>query len=127
MPKVAAKRIREKATQMKNAWNEGAPAVTEFRNTTKDGFEADLAAAQVVDNEIDELKAQTRMKEDLRDNLYAKIGGSMVDVRKGVEGHKDYGDDSPLYGAMGFVRKSERKSGLTRKIKTSEPKPGDTE
>ena len=29
-----------------------------------------------------------------------------------------YGDDSPLYGAMGFVRKSEKKSGLTRKKKT---------
>ncbi len=29
-----------------------------------------------------------------------------------------YGNDSPLYGAMGFVRKSEKKSGLTRKKKT---------
>jgi hypothetical protein len=27
------------------------------------------------------------------------------------------GNDSPLYGAMGFVRKSEKKSGLTRKKK----------
>ena len=28
-----------------------------------------------------------------------------------------YGNDSPLYGAMGFVRKSEKKYGLTRKKK----------
>lgn len=31
---------------------------------------------------------------------------------------KAFGDDSPLYGAMGFVRKSECASGLTRKTKT---------
>jgi hypothetical protein len=34
-----------------------------------------------------------------------------------VAGVPDYDDDSPLYGAMGFVRKSERASGLTRKKK----------
>src|SRR5215212_8712497 len=104
MAKIFVKRIREKAIQMKGAWNEGAPAVTEFRNTKKDVFEADLAAAQAVDDEIDDLKARTKMKEDDRDNRYAKLEDDMVDIRKGVEGHKDYGDDSPLYGAMGFIR-----------------------
>ena len=34
-----------------------------------------------------------------------------------VAGDPAYGNDSPLYGAMGFVRKSEKKSGLTRKKK----------
>lgn len=38
----------------------------------------------------------------------------------GVAGSPDYGNDSPLYGAMGFVRKSEKKSGLTRKKKPTE-------
>lgn len=33
---------------------------------------------------------------------------------------RNYGDDSPLYGAMGFVRMSEKKSGLTRKKKPTE-------
>jgi len=35
----------------------------------------------------------------------------------GVAGDPAYGNDSPRYGAMGFVRKSERASGLTRKTK----------
>ena len=39
------------------------------------------------------------------------------EVGLGVAGSPDYGNDSPLYGAMGFVRKSEKKSGLTRKKK----------
>lgn len=127
MPRVKVKRIREKAIQMKTAWNEGAPAVTEFRNTKKDVFEAKLTAAQALDNEIDELKARTKIKEDERDNIYAVIEDDLVDVRKGVEGHKDFGDDSALYGAMGFVRKSERKSGLTRKNKTGDNESGDDE
>jgi len=33
----------------------------------------------------------------------------------GVAGDPNFGNDSPLYGAMGFVRKSNRASGLTRK------------
>ncbi len=36
-------------------------------------------------------------------------------IARGVEGHPDHGDDSPLYRAMGFVPFSERRSGLTRK------------
>ena len=36
-------------------------------------------------------------------------------VGMGIAGDPAYGNDSPLYGAMGFVRKSEKKSGLTRK------------
>lgn len=39
----------------------------------------------------------------------------MIDqIVAGVVGHDDYGDDSALYEAFGFVRKSKRKSGLKR-------------
>ena len=40
-------------------------------------------------------------------------------VGMGIAGDPAYGNDSPLYGAMGFVRKSEKKSGLTRKKNTT--------
>jgi|GEM_PF-844636 len=124
MPRVHVKRIKEKVINIRNAWNEGAAAVTEFRNTNKANFETDITDAQTVDDEIADLKAQLSMKEDERDNRYAKLDNDAVDIRKGVEGHKDYGDDSPLYGAMGFVRKSERKSGLTHKKKNADNKDG---
>ena len=45
------------------------------------------------------------------------VGDKRSKVGLGVAGSPDYGNDSPLYGAMGFVRKSEKKSGLTRKKK----------
>jgi hypothetical protein len=117
MAKVQVKRIKEKALKIQNAWNEGAPDVTEFRNTKKADYDARIALGQSLDDDIEALRAQVSMKEDQRDNVYSLLDDDNVDVGKGVVGHKDYGDDSPLYGSMGFVRKSERQSGLTHKTK----------
>lgn len=111
---VAVKRIKEKALQIQNAWNEGAPTVTEFRNTKKVDYDADIAAGQASEDRIADLKAQLSMEEDNCDTIYTRINGSNVDVHLGVKGHKDFGEDHPIVGAMGFVRKSERASGLTR-------------
>ncbi len=41
-------------------------------------------------------------------------------VVNGIIGDPNFGPDSPLYGATGRTRKSERKSGLTRKKKTGD-------
>lgn len=114
MSKVKVKKIKEKALQIQNAWNEGAATIIEFRNTKKVDYDADIAAGQASEDRIADLKAQLSMEEDNCDTIYTRINASNVDIRKGVEGHKDFGDDSPLIGAMGFVRKSERDSGLTR-------------
>lgn len=39
----------------------------------------------------------------------------------GIIGHDDFGKDSALYEAFGYVRRSKRKSGLTRKKKKEVP------
>lgn len=64
-----------------------------------------------------ELNAELKMKRDVRDDKYVALNDKRSKVGLGVAGSPDYGNDSPLYGAMGFVRKSEKKSGLTRKKK----------
>jgi hypothetical protein len=38
-----------------------------------------------------------------------------VKLREGVEGSENFGQNHPIYEAIGFVLQSERKSGLTRK------------
>lgn len=48
---------------------------------------------------------------------YAALNDKRSEVDLGVAGDPAYGNDSPLYGAMGFVLRSEKKSGLTRKEK----------
>lgn len=115
---VKIKQIKEKALRIKTAWEEGAPDVTEFRNTKKSDFDAAIAEGQASENRIAQLKAELSLEEVNCDTIYTQINAYNVDIRKGVEGHKDYGDDSPLIGTMGFVRKSERDSGLTRDTKT---------
>lgn len=114
MEKVQIKRIKAKVLRIQNAWNEGAPHIPEFLHTPKTDFDADIVAGQASEDRIAELKAQTALEETNRDKIYARLDDSAVDIRKGVEGHKEFGNDCALYGTMGFVRQSERRSGLTR-------------
>ena len=115
MAKVNNKEVREQCTRMNDAWVEGAPTV-EFNGFKQADF-ADIADA-AADAAIGDMEAQLDMKRDVRDAKYAALNAKRSSAGKGVAGSKDYGDDSPLYGAIGFVRKSDRASGLTRKTKT---------
>lgn len=117
MAKVNNKEVKEQCNVMNDAWFEDAKTI-EFNGITQAGFVADIDDAANADAEIADLEAQLKMKRDVRDAKYIALNEKRSAVGKGVAGNKDYGDNSPLYGAMGFVRKSERASGLTRKTKT---------
>ena len=120
---VNVKQIRERVTKMNNAWLQGAPTVA-FKGIKQSDFQADIQAAAAADQEIAEMEAQIRMKKDARDAKYVKLNSDSVKIRDGVEGDPNFGTDHPLLEAMGFVRESTRKSGLTRKkSKTPTPKP----
>ena len=102
---------------MNDAWVEGAPGVT-FNGIKQNDFQTEIEAAAADDAAIADLESELKMKRDVRDDKYVALNEKRSKVGQGVAGSPDYGDDSPLYGAMGFVRKSEKKSGLTRKKKT---------
>ena len=118
MANVNVKRVKEQCDVMQDAWSEGAKTV-DFNGITRVSFKADIDAAAVADDEIGDLEAQLKLKREARDDMYAALDEKRSKVGQGVAGNADSGDDSPLYGAMGFVRKSERKSGLTKKTKQS--------
>ena len=87
-------------------------------NIPKSGIaEAEIKAAAADDAAIADLESELKMKRDVRDDKYVALNEKRSKVGLGVAGSPDYGNDSPLYGAMGLVRKSERASGLTRKPK----------
>lgn len=114
MAAINIKMLKEKVEKMLSAWFEGARDV-KFMNISREDLAAKNTAAESLEGEINELRALTKMKEDELANMYLDINNTTVSVRNGVSGDPNFGDDSVLYGAMGFVRKSERRSGLTRK------------
>ncbi len=116
MPKVDNKSVREKCDKMNDAWFEGAKSAS-FNGIAQADFQTEVEACAAKDAEIADLRAELNMKIDARDDAYVTLNDKRSKVGQGVAGDPAYGDDSPLYGAMGFVRKSEKKSGLTRKTK----------
>ncbi len=114
MAKVNCKEIRERANRINTAWKQHAPTA-KFNNIEQADYEASINAAAAKDQQIADAEANLRILKDERDDLYRNINNDSVKVRDGVEGDSNYGTDSPLVGAMGFVRKSERSSGLTHK------------
>ncbi len=78
-----------------------------------------LSADQLADAEAGLQNAGERKIADmiahyLNLEMRAKSKGLIL-VTHGVRSHPDHGEDSPLYRSMGFVPKSERGSGLTRR------------
>lgn len=57
---------------------------------------------------IADLEAELKLKRDVRDDKYAALDQKRSQIGNAVAGDPAYGNDSPLYDAMGFVRKSER-------------------
>lgn len=109
--------IKKRAVKIDDAWKEGASSV-EFMGVKQTDFNGKITAVKAKEQTLDELRVQVKILEDEILDDYAVLDDTIVDVANGVRGNRDYGDDSPLYGAMGYVRKSERASGLTRKTKT---------
>ncbi len=116
MAKSDNKEIKGKVNVMNDAWVEGAAAVN-FSGIKQSDFQASIEAAAAKDAAIADLESQLKMKRDERDDDYKSLGQQRSRIGLAVAGDPAFGNDSPLYGAMGFVRKSEKKSGLTRKKK----------
>jgi len=102
---------------MNDAWAEGAKSVS-FNGIKQGDFQTEIETAAAADAEIADLRSELNMKIDARDDKYKALDQKRSKVGMGIAVDPAYGNDSPLYGAMGFVRKSEKKSGLTRKKKT---------
>jgi hypothetical protein len=114
--KINKKGINNRAEEMENGWEQGAPGF-KFRKISLGDLKAKRAEIEIAEQEPADLKAQAKLKDEQIDDMYRELDDMMVEVGEGVRGHDDFGRDSPLYGLMGFIRKSLQKSGLTRKNK----------
>ncbi len=103
-----------KMERMLNAWDTLAPAKT-FGGMTHTQFAAIAAPARAARERINDLETQLRQAITERDAADEAFAAKAQQVVAGVLADPTEGPDSALYEALGYIRKSARKSGLTRK------------
>lgn len=102
---------------MLNAWETLAPDKS-FGGMTLAQFRAAVQPSQAARERIEDLEDQRKQAIADRDRADEDSLSKAQLVINGVIGDPTAGPDSALYEAMGYTRKSERKSGLTRKRNT---------
>jgi len=104
----------QKMNNMLEAWETLAPAKS-FGGMTFAQFKDLAAPAQEARTRIASLESQMTQAINDRDTSDAAFLAQAQLVVSGVLADPTEGADSSLYEAMGYTRKSERRSGLTRK------------
>ncbi len=108
------KRELNKANQVASAWETLAPTKTfggmtleQFKAKTKPSFDL-RGQIGVLENQSIDLATRCAVA-DATSNEAALLAVNAV------KGDPEHGENSALYAAMGYVRKSDRQSGLARK------------
>ena len=108
----------EKLNQLLKGWQDHAPdksfggmTLAEFKVKVKPSFDARES--------IEAAKSQWKDGQNRLANSDVETLRLTQRVVNAIKGDPDMGDDSSLYEAAGYVRRSERKSGLGRKAKTA--------
>ena len=110
------RRPGRKAEDIRLVWKEQAPEAV-FADKPLAELEASLAELQQSNEDL-KIKDQARSAAvKTRDDKLKSLAMLLRNVAKGVQSHPEYGEDSPLYRAMGYVPFSERKTGLVRRAK----------
>jgi hypothetical protein len=113
------KQAKEKFDKTVHAWSVASPDKI-YGGISLEEYKKDVQASNEIRDEIAKLEELLRMKKDLRDEIDKKNlekTERLIEIIIGAEGR-----DSPIYQALGYVRKSERKTGLTRKKSEPEDK-----
>lgn len=107
----------EKILRFINAWETLRPNKT-FGGMTVAQFKTGVKRSLEVREELRALESQIQSKKIERATADAESVRLMQLVSYGVVGDPEEGPDSDLYELLGYTRKSERKTGLTRKKST---------
>ena len=119
---LSAPFVTSRADKIVGAWKKSAATKT-FGELTVAQYEALRTAVTNADAAVIAADAAlTETRNTLADEL-EKLNQASNDVVDGVKGDKTVGgSNGSLYEAMGYVRKAERNSGLTRKKTPVAPK-----
>jgi len=110
----------EKMLQVLNGWKTIAPG-KRYNDMTVEDFEAQVNKSLAPRQRLEQLADEELQEQANRDNEDAITMEMIQFIVNGVLADKTEGPNSALYESFGYVRKSERRSGLTRKKKKEEP------
>jgi hypothetical protein len=111
---TAPKNTYDKIKKVHNGWKTLRPGKS-FSGMTLAEFEKRISASDTVRETIVDLENKLTAAHSQRDEADAAGLVVVQAVVNAVKGDLDEGENGELYEAMGYVRKSERKSGLQRK------------
>ena len=106
--------IEDWTTTIRSAWKELGPLAV-LAGRTQEQFKTESETPMQLRAEILALEKQLEGRKADRSLADDTVSELMDLVVNSVRGTPVFGPDSPLYRAMGYIRKSERRSGLTRK------------
>jgi hypothetical protein len=107
------KQVAGKITRTTEAWEEH-PEDAKFAEMTLDEFKAKVKPSLDCREKIASLRRQLVAAIKKRQECDAASIEVCAKVVNAVRGDIEYGEDSALFKALGYVPKSERKSGLRR-------------
>ena len=110
------KGIEKRLTKIIKAWEELCPAKS-FAGLTLDQFKAKVKPSFDARERVREVRLDMTNALNARNDADKVSRKVALKVVQSVVGDVEEGDDSSLYETMGFVRKSERRTGLHRKLK----------
>jgi hypothetical protein len=113
---MSPKQIEEKIQRIIDAWQNLAPDKT-FAGMTRAQFEARVKLSFDIRKDVAEAELKLAQLINLREDADVASLAAVQLVVNAVVGDPTEGPNSPTYEAMGYTRKSERKTGLTRKAK----------
>jgi hypothetical protein len=110
------KDIEERLERFLNSWRTLAPQKT-FAGMMLADFETACSPSKETRTQINELQDRMTQAIARREAADENTALKIQQVVAGVLADPTEGPDSALYAAFGYTRKSERKTGLTRKRK----------
>jgi len=112
--KITPAEIERRISQAIHAWESSCPEQP-FAEVTLEQFKQALQRFHDSKAKFLAANAQWETSRQEHNAAYVKATELLKLVVSSVKGHPKYGENSAVYAAMGYVPKSERSSGLTRR------------
>lgn len=119
MPKNP-KQVATKLETLISDWETLQPTKS-FAGMTLEQFKIRVQPSLQTRTQLSALRNQATQSLTLRQQHDTSSQELVNRVVNAIKGDPDEGDDGPLYAALGYVPKSQRRSGLTRKGPTTPP------